>query len=139
MEAMVKLHTYYVTNAKTEINYVNSDFTEEQLFQAINENLNITEFSDEEIGEQQEEFNNNDIDDDDENDLDENEKEIPEINNEIIMENYFDFNNQEFQRALEVDVRVVIEEPVNFDHGRNNFDINALINANFNNNNNNNN
>jgi hypothetical protein len=138
MEAMAKLHTYYVTNAKTEINYVNSDFTEEQLFQAINENLNITEFSDEEIGEQQEEFNNNDIDDDDENDLDENEKEIPEINNEIIMENYFDFNNQEFQRALEVDVRVVIEEPVNFDHGRNNFDINALINANFNNNNNNN-
>ena len=131
MEAMAKLHTYYVTNAKTEINYVNSDFTEEQLFQAINENLNITEFSDEEIGEQQEEFNNNDIDDDDENDLDENEKEIPEINNEIIMENYFDFNNQEFQRALEVDVRVVIEEPVNFDHGRNNFDINALINANF--------
>ncbi|CAG8738567.1 5570_t:CDS:1, partial [Funneliformis mosseae] len=58
------------------------------------------------------ELNNNDSNNNnDENDFKENKKEIPKINNKIIMKNDFDFNNQEFQRRLKVDIRVVIEEP----------------------------
>ena len=49
------------------------------------------------------------------------------------MENYFNFDNQDLQRALEMEVRVVIEqETTDYDHGEKNFNIDALLNANFN-------
>ena len=125
MEAMAKLHAYYVTNVTTELNYVRSNITERELHQMINQSLDD---GDDEIREDKE-LNENE---NDEEDLEEDEKEIPDHNNEIIIENYFDLNDQEFQKALEVDVRVVIEEPNQFDHGSSDFDINALINANLN-------
>ena len=52
---MAKLHTYYVTNATTEMNYAHSNLSEEELYKTFNESLNFTEFSDE-IREQEEEF-----------------------------------------------------------------------------------
>ncbi|CAH1770211.1 4140_t:CDS:1, partial [Entrophospora sp. SA101] len=43
---------------------------------------------------------------------------ITDVGNEIVIENYLDLTDQELQRALEVEVRVVIEEEVvNYDHG----------------------
>ncbi|CAI2198417.1 13829_t:CDS:1, partial [Funneliformis geosporum] len=93
MEAMAKLHTYYVTNTTTEMNYSHSHLSEEELYKTFNESLNFTEFSDE-THEQKEEFDF--IDDNNEDFAEENETEIPNKNNEIIIENYFDFNNQEF-------------------------------------------
>ena len=50
------------------------------------------------------------------------------------MDKYFDIN-EELQKALEVEVRVVIEqEPVitPYDHGDKSFDIDALLDANLN-------
>ena len=129
MEAMAKLHTYYVTNATTKMNYTHSNLSEEELYKTFNESLNFTEFSDE-IREQEEEFDF--IEDNDEDFAEENETEIPNKNNEIIIENYFDFNNQEFQKALKIDVKVIIEETEYIDHGNKNFDINAILDANLN-------
>ena len=51
----------------------------------------------------------------------------------MIIKNYFNFNDEDLQKALELEVRVVIEqEIINYDHGENDYDINALLNANFN-------
>src|ERR1044072_3309536 len=67
--------------------------------------------------------NDNDKDDDEINENDGDFKEDKEETlvdyNKIIIENYFDINNIEFQQALKVDVRVVIEEAMNYDHGDN--------------------
>ena len=51
----------------------------------------------------------------------------------MIMENYFNFDDKDLQKALELKVRVVIEqEIINYDYGENDYNINALLNANFN-------
>ena len=51
----------------------------------------------------------------------------------MIMENYFNFNDEDLQKALELKVRVVIEQKItNYDHRENDYDINILLNANFN-------
>ena len=64
----------------------------------------------------------------------ENNREIPETGNEIIMENYFNFDDEGLQKALAFEVRVVIEQEVttNYDHGENSYDISSLLDANFN-------
>ncbi|CAJ0625759.1 10142_t:CDS:2 [Entrophospora sp. SA101] len=66
-----------------------------------------------------------------EENLDENNQEITDVGNEIVIENYLDLTDQELQRALEVEVRVVIEEEVvNYDHGSSDFDVDELLNSN---------
>src|ERR1043166_2418732 len=97
METMAKLHTYYVTNAKMEMNYVQSNISEEELHQMFNKSLNYDDDDDNE--EEEKEVNNDDFEED--------EKEMLADYNEIIIENYFDLNNQEFQQALKMDVRVI--------------------------------
>ena len=85
-------------------------------------------------------------DDDDDNDKDddeinENDGDFEEDKektladyNKIIIKNYFDINNIKFQQALKIDVRVVIEEVINYDHNDKNFNIDSLLDTNFNNN-----
>ena len=49
------------------------------------------------------------------------------------MENYFNFNDEALQKALELDVRVVIEQEItNYNHRENDYDINVLLDTNFN-------
>ena len=49
------------------------------------------------------------------------------------MKNYFNFDDEDLQKALELKVRVVIEQKItNYDHRENDYDINILLNANFN-------
>ncbi|CAI2192812.1 8039_t:CDS:1, partial [Funneliformis geosporum] len=100
-----------------------------ELYKTFNESLNFTEFSDE-IHEQKEEFDF--IDDNNEDIAEENETEIPNKNNKIIIENYFDFNSQEFQKALNMNIRVIIEETEYIDHENKNFNINAILDTNLN-------
>jgi hypothetical protein len=133
MQAMAKLHSYYVTNAATEMSYAYTDLTPSEFCKALSESFNeFTDFSDEEIQDQEYEL---DFECDD-NDLTEDKSKsvTPESGSEIIMENYFNFNDENLQKALAMDVRVVIEqqEITNYDHGENNYDINALLDTNFN-------
>jgi len=132
MQSMAKLHSYYVTNASNEMSYAHTDLSDSEFYKAVSESFNeFTDFSDDEINEQENELNALEYEDD--SDLFENGRETPEVNNEMIMENYFNFDDKDLQKALELDVRVVIEQEVtNYDHGENNYDINALLDANFN-------
>jgi len=133
MQSMAKLHSYYVTNASTEMSYAYTDLTDFEFYKAVSESFNeFTDFSDDEINEQEDELNTLEYEDNNGN-LFENNKEAPEVGNEMVMENYFNFDNKDLQKALELEVRVVIEQEItNYDHGENDYDINALLNANFN-------
>jgi len=49
------------------------------------------------------------------------------------MKNYFNFDDENLQKMLELEVRVVIEQKItNYDYRENNYNINILLNANFN-------
>ncbi len=49
------------------------------------------------------------------------------------MKNYFNFDDEDLQKALELEVRVIIKQEItNYDYRKNNYNINALLNANFN-------
>ena len=41
MQAMAKLHTYYVSNASSEMNYAYSDLTNDEFYKAVSESLMI--------------------------------------------------------------------------------------------------
>lgn len=121
---MAKLHYFYVNNASKEMNYTFSNLIEDEFFCELNKSFNnITKFL-EEVEEQEEEFNQSD----EKEDLDQDNEELPKENNEIIIDKYFDIN-EELQRVLEVEVRVVIEQAAVFayDHGEKEFNINKLL------------
>ena len=49
------------------------------------------------------------------------------------MKNYFNFDDKDLQKVLELKVRVVIEQEItNYDHRENDYNINILLNTNFN-------
>ncbi|CAJ0645047.1 2072_t:CDS:1 [Entrophospora sp. SA101] len=119
---MAKLHTYYVANISTQTNYTYTNIDNENFYEELNRNLDDEmEFSNEEIEDLEvelDELNEFNEDEGEEENLDENNQEITDVGNEIVIENYLDLTDQELQRALEVEVRVVIEEEVvNYDHG----------------------
>lgn len=124
IQSMAKLHSYYVNNASKEMNYAFSNITEDEFLRELNKSFNdIAEFS-EEIEELEEEFNQPG----EEEDLDQDNEELPKENNEIIIDKYFDIN-EELRRVLGVEVSVVIEQPAvpAYDHGEKEFDINELL------------
>ncbi len=133
MQAMVKLHSYYITNTSTELNYAHIDLTDFKFYKAVSESFNeFTDFSDNEINEQKDELNTLEYENDNDN-LFENNKEVPSTGNKMIIKNYFNFDDKDLQKILELKVRVVIEQKIiNYDHEENDYDINALLNANFN-------
>ncbi len=100
---------------------------------AVSESFNkFTDFSDDEINKQEDKLNTLEYENDNDN-LFENNKKVFSIGNEMIIENYFNFDDKDLQKALELEVRVVIEQEItNYDHEENDYDINALLNANFN-------
>ena len=100
---------------------------------AVSKSFNeFIDFSDDEINEQEDELNTLEYENDN-NNLFENNKEVPSTGNEMIIENYFNFDDKDLQKALELEVKVIIkQEIINYDHRENDYDINALLNANFN-------
>ena len=85
MQAMAKLHSYYVTNALTELSYVHMDLTDFEFYKAVSESFNeFTDFSDNEINKQKDELNTLEYENDNDN-LFENNKEIPSIGNKMII------------------------------------------------------
>ncbi len=100
---------------------------------AVNESFNeFTDFSDDEINEQEDELNTLEYENDNDN-LFENNKEVSSTSNKMIMKNYFNFDDEDLQKALELEVRVIIKQEItNYDYRKNNYNINALLNANFN-------
>ena len=100
---------------------------------AVSENFNeFTDFSDDKINKQEDKLNTLEYENDNDN-LFENNKEVSSTSNEIIMENYFNFDDEDLQKALELEVRIVIEQEItNYDRGENDYDINVLLNVNFN-------
>ena len=58
MQAMVKLHSYYITNTSTELNYAHIDLTDFKFYKAVSESFNeFTDFSNNEINKQEDELN----------------------------------------------------------------------------------
>ncbi len=100
---------------------------------AVSKSFNeFTDFSDDEINEQEDELNTLEYENDNDN-LFENNKEVFSIGNKMIMKNYFNFDDEDLQKALELKIRVVIEQEItNYNYKENDYDINALLNANFN-------
>src|SRR6266545_1796076 len=133
MQAMAKLHSYYVTNASTELSYAHMNLTNFKFYKAVSESFNeFTDFSGDEINEQEDELNTLEYENDNDN-LFENNKEVSSTSNKMIMENYFNFDDEDLQKALELEVRVIIKQEItNYDYRKNNYNINALLNANFN-------
>ena len=119
--------------ASTELSYAHIDLTDFEFYKAVSESFNkFTDFSDDEINEQEDELNTLEYENDNDN-LFENNKEVPNTGNEMIMENYFNFDDEDLQKVLELEVRVVIEQEItNYNYRENDYDINALLNANFN-------
>ncbi|RIA91834.1 hypothetical protein C1645_736800 [Glomus cerebriforme] len=116
MQLMAKLHSYYVTNTLTEMSYVHTDLTNFKFYKAVSKSFNkVTDFSNNEINEQKDELNTFEYKDN--SNLIENNKETPKIGNEMVIENYFNFNNENLQKVLKMKVRVVIEqEIINYAH-----------------------
>ncbi|RHZ82662.1 hypothetical protein Glove_106g33 [Diversispora epigaea] len=102
LEIMSKLHSYYVTNAQTELKHMHcEEISENQIDNIIhsiqyneNEKLDkIEEFEDEKINETNETNKSNDS-----------------INNDLInFNNYFNFSSEQFCKVIEINVSVVIE------------------------------
>ena len=121
---MSKLHSYYVTNAQTELKHMHhEEISENQIDNIIhsiqyneNEELDeIEEFEDEEINETNETNETNESND--------------SINDDLINFNdYFNFSSEQFCRAMEMNVSVVIEQEPEILHGDLNFDNNELLN-----------
>ncbi len=115
------------------MSYAYINLTNFKFYKAVSKSFNeFTDFSNNEINKQEDELNTLEYENNNDN-LFENNKEFSSTGNEMIMENYFNFDDEVLQKALELEVRVVIkQEIINYDHGENDYDINALLNANFN-------
>src|SRR6266480_216036 len=133
MHAMASLHAYYVTNASSEMKYAFSGLSDQQFFAELNKSFNNLSFSEEEIEEEKEELFQLGVKDNEDDDLAQDQEELSKADDKIIMDKYLDIND-ELQRALGVEVSVIIEQElvaiIPYDHGDKNFDIDALIVAN---------
>ena len=125
---MARMHSYYVTNLKSNINY---KLSEQELQNVINQTSlpfdNINEEKGDNIDDNDEEI------EEEEEELDDNEEKlaITQINSKFIeFAELIDVNDPEFRRALELDVSVIIsplnEEP-EIENDNLDFDINALV------------
>ena len=76
MQAMTKLHNYYITNTLIELSYAHMDLTNFEFYKTVSESFNkFTDFSNDEINEQENELNTLEYKNDNDN-LFENNKEV---------------------------------------------------------------
>src|SRR5947209_12378423 len=120
MHAMASLHEYYVTNASSEMKYAFSGLLDQQFFAELNKSFNNLSFSEEEVEEEKDELFQLEIEDNEDEDLAQDQEELSKADNKIIMDKYFDIND-ELQKALGVEVSVIIEREkvviTTYDHG----------------------
>ncbi|CAG8751790.1 19594_t:CDS:2 [Rhizophagus irregularis] len=139
LQNLTKLHTYYVSNAKTELKYMARDMNvknDEEFYQLLRNGIyqNIND----EIG--KEELDNEDKDygdtEDELIDIEEYEKFGYKSNDSILQsKNYFNFVSKKLVELLKLQELRVVIEPVNVDHivdhGNENFDIEKLLDQQF--------
>ena len=121
---MSKLHSYYITNASSELKYAFTKTSDNQLDEEIEEIIRILQFGNEEnFNEFDEDIEIERLDEnDDNNQIDEN------LNENYNFECFYDFNDNDLKKALEMDVQVIIE-PQEIDHGNLDFDSTELLNS----------
>ncbi|PKC11908.1 hypothetical protein RhiirA5_373496 [Rhizophagus irregularis] len=110
----------YTTLAKAELKYVYQDLQEEKFYEEIEKNLS-EHLADDDTIEVEEEFEDKDSDVsevEDENDINNNNNGIDE---------YLNLASEELRQLLEVQVVEVRIEKQPVDHGEKDFDINALL------------
>src|SRR2546423_15412541 len=109
------------------------DYQISNFFAELNKSFNNLSFSEVEIEEEKDELFQLEVENNEDEDLAQDQEELFKADNKIIMDKYFDIND-ELQKALGVELSVIIEwKPViitPYDHGDKNFDIDALIDAN---------
>jgi hypothetical protein len=129
---MAKLHTYYITNAKSELKYVYQGLPEEKFYEEVEKNLSEHLAEDDLVEvEEDDDGDDEDLSEDEDLDSDEDVGEDSTDKNERIDE-YLNLASEELRRLLEVQVvEVRIDQPP-VDHGEKDFDVNALIQEQFN-------
>ena len=129
MEAITKLYSYYITNAAIELKYMFNNIPDNQYEKQVKETIHILQYEEDNKLEENELIDSDNIFSDDNGEeivitstsFDEN---LNDFNN------YFDFSNDEFRHALEMDVSVVIEPYTSeIEHGELEFDSDELLNT----------
>ena len=120
---MAQLHSYYITNSQKEICYP-ENFSENEIQDAIE--ATYTSFIDD--NETDNEENEENVDSEEYNIDNEFDRDSLQTSNSLEITSYFDFDNAEFQRLMEVEVQVVVEfQQCNIDHGEKEFDIDSVL------------
>lgn len=133
LQNITKLHTYYVSNAKTELKYVAQDMNnmhDDEFHQLIRSSIQDIDDDDYDMDGEEDEEEDEDDDDDDLVDIEEDEKFGEENNNQLLQsENYFNLVSAELAELLKTqEPCVIIEPPVaEIDHGEKEFDLEALL------------
>ncbi|CAG8775280.1 22609_t:CDS:2 [Dentiscutata erythropus] len=121
LEAMSKLHSYYVTNAQAELKCVLNNQVDENQIENIIHNIQYNENDEFEEIEEDEETNET-------NETDEENNSINNSDDEIDYNDYFNFSSEEFCKAMEMNISVIIEPEPEIMHGDLNFNNNELLN-----------
>lgn len=120
---MARMHSYYVSNSKTEIKYAYQELDEIEFEQTINKT--VFPFDDEDGDEDDEDNENNEKDFDNE-DIDN--KIATQINeNKLPFKNLINLDDPKFRRALEIEVSVIIPSPPEIDEGNLEFDVQSIV------------
>ena len=126
---MAKLHSYYVTNAQTELKHIADEIQNEDQINNLIRKIKYIEL--EEENNEINEFEEDESEDENENESEnENENETDQ-NSNISLTNYndyFNFSDEEFRKAMEINIEVVIEQEPEIIHGDLDFDNNELLN-----------
>jgi hypothetical protein len=120
---MAKLHSYYVTNARNELNYIGQDITDDEFEQfmqdyaaSIDSEEDMFSLNDEDDLENEDDDNNNEEDVVDLTNIDENALDVDRVFNlRILVTNNSDSDN--------------FAEPESEDHGNPDFNIDDILNA----------
>ena len=121
---MAKLHAYYITNAKAELKYVYQGLSEEKFYEEVDKNL-FEYLAEDDIVKVEEDYGYN------YDDKNEDEDENGTNNNNSRIDEYLNLASEKLRRLLEVQVVEVHIERQLVDHGEKDFDVNALLQENF--------
>jgi hypothetical protein len=124
---MSKLHSYYVTNAQVELKCILNNQVDENQIENIIHNIQYNNGNDE-----FDEFE--EIEEDEETNKTNETNETNKVNNstndeEVDYNDYFNFSSEEFCKAMEMDISVVIEKEPEIIHGDLNFNNSELLNS----------
>ena len=134
LEAMAKLHSHYITNAKKELKYAYAGIPDNVLQSSIQKALSDAKARDD-FDEDDDDFDDDFYDDFDDDKDDAIVQEEGDRNSNIRnkrytdIENWIDINDPELKRLLNVEINVIIEpRPLpNINHGSSDFDIEATF------------